>query len=102
MKTKWPVAKKDLVWIVWKDAYGDKRNIPDEDLGSLQLTLNTSLGWIIHENAERVVLAYEMSGTGEREFSVIPTGWIVERIPLFPQRKKPNEPPTEQPSPTGG
>ena len=87
------VLPKDLVWIVWKDAYGDKRTILDEDLPSITLTTNTSIGWIIHENADRLVLAYETSGTGEREFSVIPVNWIVERIPVRRPRarKEPNE-----------
>ena len=64
-----------------------------EDARNAQLVLNTNLGWIIDENAERVVLAHGTSTSGETDHFLIPVNCIVARIPLATAKKpKPEEP----------
>lgn len=78
-----PHASK-LVWIVWKDAVGGSNRSVPEALKDIRLVTNINLGWIVHENRERIVLAHgRSSGTDEIDNFVIPKKNIVERIPVL-------------------
>ena len=75
-----------LVWIIWRDAVGGDR-IHRDDIQEARLAVNTNLGWIEHENSERVVLCHGFSDSGECEYIQIPVTDIMERIPVVASRK---------------
>ena len=81
---------QQLGWIKWRDAVGVQTRFDGESIANLSLVINTNLGWIGHENEERVVLVSGISTSGEVDALVIPTHDIVERIPatLEPKKKK--------------
>ena len=76
------LVKRELVWIKWKDAVGTWSRFDGESLASLALVTNTYVGWIAHENEDRVVLVAGISTSGEVDALVIPTHDIIERIPV--------------------
>tara|TARA_R110002020_G_scaffold12409_10_gene45545 strand:- start:708 stop:980 length:273 start_codon:yes stop_codon:yes gene_type:complete len=82
------LVKRELVWIKWKDAVGTWSRFDGESLASLALVINTNVGWIAHENEDRVVLVAGISTSGEVDALVIPTHDIVERIPATRNTKK--------------
>lgn len=75
--------RSKLEWVVWKDACADSSRVSVDSIQDVRLVTNTNLGWAIHEDDERLVLAHGMSTSGEIDHFVIPTNCIVERKPLF-------------------
>ena len=84
--TDLPCRKGCVIWIRWRDAVGNSTRAQVEDAANAQLALNTNIGWVLHENAERLVLAHGVSSTGEVDHFVIPIACIVERRPVVPPR----------------
>jgi len=80
MKThnKYPCSKSDLYWIFWNDASGER--LTEQEVKRSRLLVNTNLGWIIDEDKKRIVLAYGVSESGERDVFKIPAGWIIKRV----------------------
>ncbi len=74
-----PCPKNSVVWICWRDAVGDSIRTPAESIDNICLVTNINIGWIIHENEERVVLAHGSSTSGEIDHITIPTNCICER-----------------------
>ena len=83
-----PCKKGQIVWIRWQDAVGDSTRSQIEDARKAQLAVNLNIGWILDENAERVVLAHGTSTSGEIDHLVIPVANILERSYLVPPRAK--------------
>lgn len=83
-------TKKQLVWITWRDAVAETTRTHFDDLSEISLSTNTNLGWIIHENESRIVLAHGYSTSGEIDHFAIPQGDIVSRDPAggAPRKKK--------------
>jgi hypothetical protein len=81
-----PCRKTALVWIRWRDAVNESTRAQVEDAANAQLAVNTNIGWVLHENAERLVLAHGVSSTGEVDHFIIPIACIVERRPLVAAR----------------
>lgn len=80
--------RRELVWIVWKDACGSSSRHQVDALSEVQLVTNTNLGWILHENEERVVLAHGFSTSGEVDHFVLPVNCIVKREYVVRKRGK--------------
>ena len=80
-----PRKNSELLWIIWQDAVGGDR-IHRDDISTSKLAINTNLGWIEHENDDRVVLCHGFGNTGEHEHTTIPTGDILQRIPVQKRR----------------
>ena len=76
------ITENTLVWIKWRDAVGTWSRFDSESLASLSLVINTNIGWVAHENDERVVLVAGLSTSGEVDALVIAKHDIVERIPV--------------------
>lgn len=83
-------AKRQLVWVTWQDAVGDSSRAHIDDLAGITLALNTNLGWIIHEDDSRIVLAHGFSSTGEVDHFTIPRGDIrdIEYAAFSPRKSK--------------
>ena len=58
-------SRKQLVWVKWQDAVSDSSRTHYEELSEVRLSINDNLGWIIHENDKRIVLAHGYTATGE-------------------------------------
>jgi hypothetical protein len=84
-------SKKQLVWVTWRDAQGDSSRTHVDDLAVITLATNVNLGWIIHENDRRIVLAHGYSSSGEIDHFAIPTGDIVSTEPAgyTPRKRNP-------------
>ncbi len=82
-----PCRKADIVFITWEDACGDSTRAHQDVIKSQQLAINTNVGWLVHENEKRIVLAHGISTTGEIDHLVIPVVSILERV--YPFRPKP-------------
>lgn len=74
-----PCKKNELLFVKWKDAVGDSSRAHRDDVKNASLVTNTNIGWILHEDEERIVLAHGCSTSGEIDHFVIPKGDIVER-----------------------
>lgn len=85
--TKLPCRKSDVMFIVWKDAVSEWTRGQLDEASSLQLAVNTNVGWVIHEDNERIVFCNGTSTTGEMDHLVIPAANVIERVPLRTQRK---------------
>jgi len=84
-----PCKKSEIVYIVWHDALDESSRATVDVLLAARLSVNGNLGWIIHEDDTRIVLAHGNSETtGEIDHSVIPQAMILERIYPFPPRKR--------------
>jgi len=83
---KLPCRKSEIVFVVWKDAVGQSTRAQHESVAELQRATNINVGWIVHENAERLVLGHGISTTGELDHLVIPIANVVERIALRGRR----------------
>jgi len=81
------ITDRELVWIKWRDAVGTWSRFDGESLASLALVTNTNVGWIAHENKQRVVLVAGVSTSGEVDALVIPTHDIIERIPAHGSKR---------------
>jgi hypothetical protein len=57
--------RKELVWIVWKDACDSSSRVHVDSIKDVQLVCNANIGWILDENEERVVLGHGLSTSGE-------------------------------------
>lgn len=84
--------KNQIEFIVWKDAVGDSSRVMIDAVEDVALAVNTNLGWVIHENEDRIVLAHGTSTTGEVDHFVIPKNCIVERIHVSRKRRKCTKP----------
>ena len=51
-------------------------------MADCSLVTNSNLGFIMHENDERIILVHGLSTGGEVDYFAIPTNCIVERIHL--------------------
>ena len=90
---KLPCNKRDLCWVVWKDAVGSSTRGNLDTVGDTSLALMCNIGWVYNENAERVILAHGVGSTEELDYFAIPVGSIVERIyPFRPKPRKPKKP----------
>lgn len=85
-----PRKSTQLVWITWRDAVGGDR-IHRDDISRAKLAVNTNLGWIEHENDERIVLCHGFSNTGEYEYTQIPISDIIERTPVVKRSSRPKK-----------
>lgn len=85
--------KRKLVWVTWHDAVGDTARTHVDDLAGLSLATNVNLGWVIHEDEKRIVLAHGFSTTDEVDHFTIPRGDIlsIEPAAYSPRPKKPAE-----------
>ena len=79
-------------WIKWKDAVGLQTRFDGDSIAAISLVINTNLGFVAHENEERVVLVAGISTSGEVDALVIPTHDIVERIPVGGKAEKSAKP----------
>lgn len=82
--------KKELVWIEWQDAVGESARAHVESLKEVKLAMNTNLGWILHEDENRIVLVHGFSDTGEMDYFAIPKGDIKSITGATQSRKKAN------------
>jgi hypothetical protein len=84
---KKPRKSTQLVWVTWRGALGGER-IHRDDITRAGPAVNTNLGWIEHENDERIVLCHGFSNTGDYEYTQIPISDIIERIPVASRTKR--------------
>jgi hypothetical protein len=71
---------KNIVWVVWKDACADSSRVHIDSVNDCSLVTNSNLGFIMHENDERIILVHGLSTGGEVDYFAIPTNCIVEKI----------------------
>ncbi|MGH7194627.1 MAG: hypothetical protein ACREJM_14005 [Candidatus Saccharimonadales bacterium] len=81
-------SKNRLEWVIWKDACNASCRVGVDAVKDVQLVTNANLGWVIHENAERLVLAHGQSTSGEIDHFVIPVNCILERRKVCPPAKR--------------
>lgn len=84
----WPAEPRALKWIAWRDAVNESARVHPEALEGLQLAVNRNVGWVVHEDAARLVLAHGYSTSGELDVFVIPVNAILHRqsiSDLFPE-----------------
>jgi len=96
-----PAKNAELVWIVWADAVGESCRHHAENVAGLHLATNTNLGWVVHENERRLILAHGMSDSGELDVFAIPQNCIIERIPVIKKRPRNGTAKTVVPSDSG-
>jgi hypothetical protein len=89
MAAKNPRPAYELVWITWQDAVGGDR-IHRDDVKSARLATNINLGWIEHEDDDRIVLCNGVGDTGEMEHVIIPVSDIIDRSPVARRRNRRN------------
>lgn len=68
--------KKQIVWVTWRDAECSSTRTHVDDISEVRLARNVNLGWIIHENERRIVLAHGYCTSGEIDHFAIPRGDI--------------------------
>lgn len=78
---------KEIVWITWKDAVSDSTRLHIDSVSDCALVTNSNLGFIMHENDERVILVHGISTSGEVDYFAIPANCIIERVYLNQPRK---------------
>jgi len=88
-----PCKKSDVVFIQWLDAVQEWRRGQLEDVRGAQLATNVSIGWIVDENVDRLVLANGSSSTGEVDHIIIPTPNVLERVYVARPKKGQKAPP---------
>ena len=71
---------KEFLWVIWKDACSDSARVHIDSVADCSLVTNSNLGFIIHENSERIILVHGVSTGGEIDYFAIPTNCVVERI----------------------
>lgn len=81
-------TRNRIVWIKWHDAVSDTTRATDEGLRGTELAVNENIGWIAHENEQRIVLAHGLSTSGEVDHITIPTNAIIERMKVCPAATK--------------
>lgn len=77
-----PCRKSDVEFVIWKDAVSQWSRGQLDEASELGLARNVNIGWVVHENEERIVFCNGTSSTGEMDHLVIPTANVVERIRL--------------------
>ena len=87
-RLKRPRKSTELFWIVGRDAVGGDR-LHRDDIQTAKLAINTNLGWLEHEDDDRIVLCHGFGDTGEYEYIQIPTSDIIERMPVVSRKHKP-------------
>ena len=80
--------KVKLEWIVWKDACGDSSRAHVDSIKQAQLVTNCNVGWVIDEDADRIVLCHGNSTSGELDHFVIPTNCVVLREVIGRRKQK--------------
>ena len=80
--TKLPCNKSAVEFVVWKDAVSQWTRGQLDEAAELAPATNVNVGWVIHENDDRIVFCNGTSSTGEMDRLVIPTANVVRRIPL--------------------
>ncbi len=69
-----------VVFIIWRDAVqGYRRTVPAEDM---PLVTRMNVGWILHEDRERIILCRSRCGADGEECVAIPVSAITERLPV--------------------
>ncbi len=86
--TKLPCRKTQVEFVIWRDAVSEWTRGQVEDAAKLQLATNVNIGWVVHENGDRIVFCNGTSSSGEMDHLVIPTANVIERIPLVRRRVK--------------
>lgn len=76
----------NIEWIEWKDAFGQRETLDLHALSTVRLVTNLSVGWVIDEDDERILLAHSVSTSGEYDFQAIPKSWITNRVPVIRKR----------------
>ncbi len=79
---KLPCKKADVEFIFWKDAVSQWSRGQLEEAASLALAQNVNVGWVVHENEDRIVFCNGTSSTGEMDHLVIPTANVIQRVRL--------------------
>ena len=78
-----PCEAGQVEFIIWRDAVNMSTRSHVAELDKVRCAHNTNLGWVMNENADRVVLAHGISDTGEVDHFVIPKNCIIERVPII-------------------
>ena len=84
-----PVKRQRLVWVFWHDACSDSSRTHIDELDKVHLARNWNLGWIIHENSERILLAHGTCSSGEIDHFSIPKNCIIEMHSVYGKQRKP-------------
>lgn len=83
--------KNKLVWLTWVDAASETSRADATEIAGITLATNQNVGWIIHEDQYRVVLAHGFSNTGEIDHFTIPRGNIISIEPAAVTQRKRKE-----------
>ena len=75
-----PVKTTELVWIEWWDACAGRH--PTSSLAKADLARMFNIGWIIHEDRKRIVLAHSLGDSDEYDTMRISKRQIIRRIPV--------------------
>ena len=82
-----PEARK-VVWVEWHDAVGESTRTHFENIAECSLSKNFNLGWVLHENEKRIVLAHGFTAAGEIDHFTIPQADIISITPVAPPRAR--------------
>ena len=73
-----PCLKGEVVFVTWEDALSESEREQEDDLLQTTTAVNTNVGWIIHRDRKRIILAHGKSSTGEVDRFVIPAKNILK------------------------
>lgn len=83
-----PPIATDIVIIEWHDAVNESTRTDEGELAKVKLAINRNVGWVVHENDVRIVLAHGWSTSGEVDHFTIPKGDIIRREALPATREE--------------
>lgn len=89
MKFELPCAPEDVEFVVWEDAVQkswDRGH--EEDIEKVKLAINVSIGWVVHKDKKRLVLANGNSTTGELDCLVVPVSQVLKRVPIIKKKSR--------------
>lgn len=72
----------DVEVIIWRDAFGTSERIQEAEIPGITVATNVNIGYIIHENDDRLILANGHSTSGEIDHIVIPAENVTARYPV--------------------
>ncbi len=87
-REKPPATTHQLVWVTWRDAVNQSARIHADDWANVSIVQNKNLGWIVDQNADRLLLCHGVSSSGEFDCFAIPTENVVAVEPLVKKRTK--------------
>lgn len=72
------------VLVVWEDAVSDDSWVDSDDRDDLDPHQIHSIGWLLHENANRILIALSLDNTrnGASQRLAIPKAWIQKIVHL--------------------